>query len=143
MSWLKSHPLPLDSILRPGNQEKNDGNGCSDTESVYSNERASNRGSGTDETLAVTRVLEEHDIPCCLVGISALVFYGPGRARNVGKALRTYGVPTSLYFQSRNPKLRYLTSQDWELYVPTELVDKAVELLQSEPYAAQYRLVKP
>ena len=32
--------------------------------------------------------------------------------------------------------------QDWEICVPTELVGQAAELLQSEPYATQYRLVK-
>ncbi|KAE8340609.1 hypothetical protein BDV24DRAFT_151749 [Aspergillus arachidicola] len=60
---------------------------CSDTESTYSNECASNRGYGTDDTLAVTR--------------------------------------------------------DWEICVPTELMGQAVELLLSEPYATQYRLLKP
>lgn len=33
--------------------------------------------------------------------------------------------------------------QDWEICVPTELVGQAAEILQSEPYATQYRLIKP
>ncbi|KAK2867968.1 hypothetical protein FQN49_003286 [Arthroderma sp. PD_2] len=118
MSWLKRHPLSSLNTTSQTEQESNNGsdesNGGSDTLSVYSNEDASNRGHGTDDTLAVTQALEEHGIPCCLVGISALVFYGAGRVRN-----------------------------DWEVFVPTELVDKASELLQSAPYAARYRRIKP
>ncbi|OAX82950.1 hypothetical protein ACJ72_02701 [Emergomyces africanus] len=116
MSWLKQHPLSsLDTAPREGcdSNDKSDDLDSSDTRSIYSIELASNRGHGTDDTLAVTHTLEEHGIPCCLVGISALVFYGAGRVRN-----------------------------DWEICVPTELVDKAADLLQSEPYSAQYRLVK-
>lgn len=33
--------------------------------------------------LPVTQMLEQHGIPCCLVGIAALVFYGAGRVREV------------------------------------------------------------
>ncbi|KAF7549339.1 hypothetical protein G7046_g8379 [Stylonectria norvegica] len=40
---------------------------------------ASNGGRGTDDALAVTQILEASDIPCCLVGISALIFYGAAR----------------------------------------------------------------
>ena len=36
-----------------------------------------------DDTLTVTQVLEQHGIPCCLVGIAALVFYGAGRVCDV------------------------------------------------------------
>ncbi|KAI1996044.1 hypothetical protein LOZ53_001280 [Ophidiomyces ophidiicola] len=108
MSWLKKHPLP------PKKPAQNDGETKdSDNESIYSNEDASNRGHGTDDTLDVTRILEGHGIPCCLVGIAALVFYGAGRLRD-----------------------------DWEICVPTDLVPKAAEILQSEPYSAKYRLVK-
>ncbi|KAJ5245314.1 hypothetical protein N7489_005410 [Penicillium chrysogenum] len=118
MSWLKLHPLSsLDTASQAGpdsDGKTNESRDCSDTEPTYSNERASNRGHGTDDTLAVTRVLEQHGIPCCLVGIAALVFYGADRVRS-----------------------------DWEICVPTELVGQAAELLQSEPYATQYRLVKP
>jgi hypothetical protein len=87
MSWLKLHPLSsLDtaSQARPDSDDKtNESRDSSDTESTYSNESASNHGYGTDDTLAVTQVLEQHDIPCCLVGIAALVFYGAGRLRDV------------------------------------------------------------
>lgn len=40
-------------------------------------------GHGTYEMLEVTRFLEQHGIECCLVGVSALIFYGAGRVRNV------------------------------------------------------------
>lgn len=40
-------------------------------------------GHGTYEILEVTRFLEQHGIECCLVGVSALIFYGAGRVRNV------------------------------------------------------------
>lgn len=40
-------------------------------------------GHGTYEMLEVTRFLEHHGIECCLVGVSALIFYGAGRVRNV------------------------------------------------------------
>lgn len=40
-------------------------------------------GHGTFEILEVTRFLEQHGIECCLVGVSALIFYGAGRVRNV------------------------------------------------------------
>ncbi|KAB8222019.1 hypothetical protein BDV33DRAFT_190104 [Aspergillus novoparasiticus] len=101
MSWLKLHPL---SSLDSSDDKTDESKVCSDTEPTYSNEYASNRGYGTDDTLAVTRVLEQYGISCCLVGIAALVFYGAGRV---------------------------------------QLVGQAAELLQSETYAIQYRLVKP
>lgn len=40
-------------------------------------------GHGTYEILEITRFLEQHGIECCLVGVSALIFYGAGRVRNV------------------------------------------------------------
>ncbi|KAM5347241.1 hypothetical protein ACJ41O_010246 [Fusarium nematophilum] len=69
---------------------------------------------GADDALRVTKLLEESGIPCCLVGISALIFYGADRVR-----------------------------PDWEICVPTELVDKAAQLLQSEPLSTDYCLVEP
>ena len=87
MSWLKRHPLSsLGTASQAGSDSDDkayDSRDCSDTESTYSNECASNRGYGTDDTLTVTQVLEQHGIPCCLVGIAALVFYGAGRVRDV------------------------------------------------------------
>ncbi|KAK6814418.1 hypothetical protein RU639_009415 [Aspergillus parasiticus] len=79
MSWLKLHPL---SSLDTRDDKTNESRVCSDTESIYSNECASNRGYRTDDTLTVTRVLEQHGIPCCLVGVAALVFYGASRVRD-------------------------------------------------------------
>lgn len=89
MSWLKHHPLSsLGTASQAGSDsdETNKSGDCSDTESTYSNECASNGGYGTDDTLAVTQVLEQHGIPCCLVGIAALVFYGAGRVRDVSRS---------------------------------------------------------
>lgn len=45
--------------------------------------QASCGGHGTLEILKVTQVLEAHGIPCCLVGTSALIYYGANRARGV------------------------------------------------------------
>ncbi|KAH7150857.1 hypothetical protein DER46DRAFT_638644 [Fusarium sp. MPI-SDFR-AT-0072] len=72
---------------------------------------ASNGGRSTNNALTITRILEASDIPCCLMGISALIFYGAAR--------------------------------DWEICIPTELVGKAIQLLQSEPHSAYYDLVEP
>ena len=43
-----------------------------------------NGGHGTLEILHVTQILEQGDIPCCIVGISALKYYGAPRVRWVG-----------------------------------------------------------
>ncbi|KAJ5263256.1 hypothetical protein N7478_010861 [Penicillium angulare] len=106
-----------------GDEKSHEPGNCPDTRSIYSNGSASNRGHGTDDTLAVTRILEQYGIPCFLVGTAALVFNGTDRVRML-KVIR-------------------LVSQDREICVPTELVSQAAEILQSEPYAAQYRLIKP
>lgn len=41
---------------------------------------------GTNDILRVTKELETHGIPCCLVGISALIFYGAHRVRPVSSS---------------------------------------------------------
>ncbi|KAH6628867.1 hypothetical protein F5144DRAFT_492409 [Chaetomium tenue] len=66
---------------------------------------------GTNDILRVTKELENHGIPCCLVGISALIFYGAHR--------------------------------DWEICVPTELVDDAAKLLGSNQYAEDWHPTEP
>lgn len=102
MSWLKHHPLSsLDTASGlDSSDDKTDGSGdCSDTLSIHSNEKASNNGHGTDDTLAVTQVLEQHGISCCLVGIAALVFYGAGRVRGVSHSRSLY---FPLFFASRD-----------------------------------------
>jgi hypothetical protein len=40
-------------------------------------------GHGTLEIVDVTQLLDEAGITCCLVGISALKYYGAGRGRRV------------------------------------------------------------
>jgi len=39
--------------------------------------------SGVEEMLAIVRLLESDNIPCCMVGESALIYFGTGRMRNV------------------------------------------------------------
>ncbi|KAF5659101.1 hypothetical protein FCIRC_12622 [Fusarium circinatum] len=105
MSWTRKKrigPLPPPPSFTPKFSEK------------YTKKRASNNGHGTDDALAVTRILEAADIPCCMVGTSALIFYGAARVRN-----------------------------DWEICVPAHLIDKAVALLQSEPHSATYHVAEP
>ena len=46
-------------------------------------EMASFGGHGTLEMLEVTQLLNGAGITCCMVGISALIYYGAGRVRNV------------------------------------------------------------
>jgi len=41
--------------------------------------------SGVEEMLAVVRLLESENIPCCMVGESALIYFGTGRMRNVSQ----------------------------------------------------------
>jgi hypothetical protein len=45
--------------------------------------QASCGGHGTFEIRDVTEVLEQSQIPCCVVGVSALIFYGVPRVRDV------------------------------------------------------------
>lgn len=45
--------------------------------------QASCGGHGTYEAKELIDMLEEHGIICCLVGVSALVFYGAERMRHV------------------------------------------------------------
>lgn len=40
-------------------------------------------GHGTLEILEITQTLEKAGITCCIVGISALIYYGAGRGRRV------------------------------------------------------------
>jgi hypothetical protein len=54
-----------------------------DTATYSPDEVPSCGGHGTFEILAITRFLEEHGIECCIVGVSALIYYGAGRVRDV------------------------------------------------------------
>jgi hypothetical protein len=47
------------------------------------NRQASYSGHGTREIRDVTEVLEHGQVPCCVVGVSALIFYGVPRVRDV------------------------------------------------------------
>ncbi|KAH9210019.1 hypothetical protein DL95DRAFT_371459 [Leptodontidium sp. 2 PMI_412] len=69
----------------------------------------SSEGHGTLEILEVIKLFEAHEIPCCVVGISALKYFGAWRMR-----------------------------RDWELCVPTELAEKACSLLKSAPHHEKY-----
>lgn len=69
---------------------------------------------GLNDILGVTQILENHDIPCFCVGISALKFYGAARDR-----------------------------REWEICVPTELAAKAHEIFRSPPYSTTYIPISP
>lgn len=43
----------------------------------------SNHHSGTAEILEVTQILEAAHIPCCIVGVKALRYFGAGRVDEV------------------------------------------------------------
>ena len=43
----------------------------------------SNHQSGTAEILEVTQLLEAANIPCCIVGVKALRYFGAGRVDEV------------------------------------------------------------
>jgi hypothetical protein len=60
---------------------------------------ASNGGSGADDALVVTRILEAVGIPCCLVGISALIFYGADRVRPVRVPQKPHLCPSLTSFR--------------------------------------------
>ncbi|KAH7314337.1 hypothetical protein BKA65DRAFT_609793 [Rhexocercosporidium sp. MPI-PUGE-AT-0058] len=69
----------------------------------------SSEGHGTLEILEVIKIFEAASIPCCVVGISALNYYGAWRKR-----------------------------RDWEFCVPTDMVEKACWILKSAPYDKVY-----
>ncbi|PVH73495.1 hypothetical protein DL98DRAFT_431233 [Cadophora sp. DSE1049] len=62
-------------------------------------------GHGTLEILGVIKLFEDNGIACCVIGTSALKYFGAWRIRH-----------------------------DWELCVPTELLEKASSLLRSDPH---------
>ncbi|KAK2738395.1 hypothetical protein FQN57_007072 [Myotisia sp. PD_48] len=59
---------------------------------------------GAHEIKEVVDILRATDIPCCLVGESALIYYGAGRVRN-----------------------------DWHICVPTDKLPEATSLFQQKP----------
>ncbi|KAI9729157.1 MAG: hypothetical protein M1834_007064 [Cirrosporium novae-zelandiae] len=74
---------------------------------------ASCDGHGTLDILKITRILEEAGIPCCLVGTSALRYFGVNRLR------------------------------EWYICIPTAQLDIASSLLKSDPYANDYTPFEP
>lgn len=87
--------LPLPSMLIKAASSTSSGDGFLD-------KPTSNGSHGTDVALRVSQILEEHGIPCCFVGISALTFYGAARVRPVHVFLRmllsTPFIPSSWSF---------------------------------------------
>ncbi|WEW60956.1 hypothetical protein PRK78_006444 [Emydomyces testavorans] len=71
-------------------------------------------GHGTPEVLEITKILENAGICCCLVGISALKYYGAWRVRH-----------------------------DWEICVPTDMLEKASQIFKSEPHCQTYETCAP
>jgi hypothetical protein len=47
-------------------------------------------GAGTSEILEVTKILERANIPCCIVGVHALKYFGAGRVAMVCHSSRNY-----------------------------------------------------
>lgn len=105
---------------------------------------------GLNDILGVTQILENHDIPCFCVGISALKFYGAARDRRV----RTFTLPLPLTRIEIPPSSTYsihvqITSanksdrQEWEICVPTELAAKAHDVFRTPPYATTYIPISP
>lgn len=71
-------------------------------------------GHGTLEILEVTRFLERHGIECCIVGVSALMFYGAGRVRDVrGHILRFLFKPQLL-----RGKRAFVLEIEWQIDSP-------------------------
>ncbi|KAK4236618.1 hypothetical protein C8A03DRAFT_45417 [Achaetomium macrosporum] len=68
-------------------------------------------GRGVDEAFGVIHALEDHGIPCCVVGAKALVYYGAHR------------VP-----------------MNWEICVPTDSFEEAKTLFISSPLNETYEL---
>ncbi|KAF7717318.1 Uncharacterized protein PECH_004112 [Penicillium ucsense] len=85
-----------------------------DTSNYSPDEVPSCGGHGTLEILSVTRFLEEHGIECCLVGVSALIYYGAGRVRD-----------------------------EWDLCVPDTKITEAAALLSSKLISDQIHPVPP
>ncbi|KAK2797856.1 hypothetical protein FQN50_009061 [Emmonsiellopsis sp. PD_5] len=92
---------------------------------------------GTCEVLAITKILETAGICCCLVGISALKYYGAGRVRHVSITISLVERP--IY------AVDFLTSEfkDWEICVPTRFVEKAAQIFESEPHTKMYQTYPP
>ncbi|KAJ5614217.1 hypothetical protein N7528_007871 [Penicillium herquei] len=108
-------PVPPDPVEKPSTYSPDEVPSCG--------------GHGTLEILEVTRYLEAHGIECCIVGVSALMFYGAGRVRDV------WNIPRSTPFVK--------CSSEWELCVPNEKVGEAVSLLASDSMAPKIHAVPP
>jgi len=70
IQWSK--PIPVEQFNDPAFMNRN-----------LHDEEPSFGGHGTLEILQVTKLLEGAGITCCIVGISALIYYGAGRVRRV------------------------------------------------------------
>lgn len=73
-----------------------------DTSNYSPDEVPSCGGHGTLEILSVTRFLEEHGIECCIVGVSALIYYGAGRVRDVREVKFSFSCSTALVLKADN-----------------------------------------
>jgi len=67
-----SNPIPVEQFNDPAFMNRN-----------LDDEEPSFGGHGTLETLQVTKSLEGAGITCCIVAISALIYYGAARGRRV------------------------------------------------------------
>lgn len=72
-------------------------------------EMASCGGSENLEALAMIKTLEEAGIPCCVVNIPALKYFGAGRVRNVGSFRSASFLGTSYMFKHEFALLKDVT----------------------------------
>lgn len=80
----------------------------------------------------VSRDLEDHGVVCCFYGTSALIYYGAARVRDAGGPR---------FLEASDMLIR--SCQDWEVCVPSVLMQKAESLLKSEMYARNYINIPP
>jgi hypothetical protein len=85
---------------------------------------------GNGEVLEVITALQEAEIPCCIVGTAALIYFGAGRVTDV-----SFPPPIAL--------ATLTLAQDWAICVPTEKLDSASSLLNSEPFSNLYEPCAP
>lgn len=88
---------------------------------------ASCNGHGTLEMLEIITAFEKAGIDCCMVGVSALKFYGARRMRLVRPCLDYVSVIPA----NRSAD----DSQQWDLCVPTEKFQEAISLLKNDPFS--------
>jgi hypothetical protein len=102
---------------------------------VPTENEASGKGHGTLEIREVTTALGKVGIPSCIVGVSALMYFG---ARRVGS------VSHDITHQHDKKKLNpWLSLQGWDICVPTKQLEAAISFLRGKSYSAINTEVPP